>query len=370
MVRKSRREEVIGKWDVPLIYNCLGKTLKISCFDDVHMTDLTSLLKEPKQLAREGKFDEAIESYTKDIGRMTSNAVTLHGDASPERSGMLAALLNGRGVMHRMKRDYVLASNDYLCALDISESVHHAEQSALSWVNIADLNRVWEGDFAKAHSNLDEGLALAPYGSLVDAQARDQRGLVFAGQKLFDCALAAYDDARRVAEELFEKEPEDEDVQNRLGQILHHIGAAYVYASDSAKFEDAYRSQQKALRIFETLHDAAGIANTVSTMGHLALAAGRYEEVIKIGERAWDLVTAMKYERGVRTVALNLAEAHLQQGRMEEAQPYLAALEENIGQLGDNDAVLMDPQFQRVVRLLEGGAAPDGRLAALIMRFS
>lgn len=324
------------------------------------MTTLIEILDGAKNLAREGKFDEAIEAYTSGIRRER-----VESDGS-----MMAALCNGRGVIHRMKRDYALAWNDYFDALASSKHVDDDEQSALSWVNIADLNRIWYGDFAEAHSRLDEALALVPYGSLVDAQARDQRGLVFVGQKEFNCALAAYDGARSVAEELFEKTPDDEDVQGLLGRILQHTGAAYVYAEDTGKFDEACASQERALELFEKLGDGVGIANTVATMGHLALAAGRYDEVVEIGERAWGIVKEMDYRRGMRTVALNLAEAHLQQTETIKVVPYLEALEADIDSLGDNDAGLMEAQFKRICDLYGGHTFQAGIFDKVYERFS
>ncbi len=323
------------------------------------MTDITTLLKEPRRLAREGKFDGAADAYQSIIEQLDNRAY-----------GARAVIANERGVIARMKRDYTLALDWYDLALDLSKRAGDNVQSALAFINMADIDRVAHNDAACAHANLDEALSYAPHGSLVDAQARDQRGLVFVGQRIFDCALESYQCAQDIAEQLFETDPEDKDVQNRLGQILHHIGAAYVHAKDTSRFDAAYASQQKALEIFEKLRDAAGIANTVSTMGHLALAAGRYDEVVAIGERAWGLVTNMAYERGIRTVALNLAEAHLQLAQPAKAEPYLAALEENIGQLGDNDAALMEAQFKCVIDLYRGHAISEERLESVLRRFS
>lgn len=324
------------------------------------MTTLIEILDGAKNLAREGKFDEAIEAYNSGVRR-----ARLDRDHS-----IRVACFNGRGVMHRMKQDYNLAQYDYFAALNLSKRAGNNEQSALSWVNIADLHRVWHGDFAKAHSSLDEALSFAPNGDTVDAQARDQRGLVFVGQKLFDCALAAYDGARSVAEELFEMNPGHEEIEGILGRILQHTGAAYVYAEDTGKFDEAYASQERALELFEKLGDGAGIANTVATMGHLALAAGRHKEVIKIGERAWGIVKEMDYRRGMRTVALNLAEAHLQQTETIKVVPYLEALEADIDSLGDNDAGLMEAQFKRICDLYGGHTFQAGIFDKVYERFS
>ena len=75
----------------------------------------------------------------------------------------------------------------------------------------------------------------------------DQRGLVFIAQGDYSSAIQAYKKARGVCEDLMQSKPGDEDIENRFGQVVHHLGVAYVFLNEPERVDEAYESQITAL---------------------------------------------------------------------------------------------------------------------------
>jgi tetratricopeptide (TPR) repeat protein len=322
------------------------------------MLERKALLDAAKALELEGDNEEADKCLT-----------ALIELALPSKDPSLAALYNRRGVARRMMGQYEDARSDFIAALDVSPD---DEPKSLAYVNIADILRVGYSDFPKAHTTLCEALTFTTPGSLNHAKAVDQRGLVFVAQEEYDCAIASYKVARGICETLMKKTPnDDEDVQNRFGQIVHHLGVAYVKSQDPDKVEEAYESQQTALDMFVKLGDQCGISNSVFTIGEIALIKKDYDEAIAQYERGRDIVNKSGYARGIVPFALHLAEAHLAKGEMEKAVPYLERFRDGVlnKEITEHDIGVMKDGFNRMMeeQYIPSGLEVEGILDLMLV---
>jgi tetratricopeptide (TPR) repeat protein len=270
---------------------------------------LIKILEKAKGLEVQGKYKEADD--------VLSMAITqLQSSQRPD----IAKLLNQRGIVRRMLERYDDSFKDYESALKVEPE---KEQKALAYMNMADIYRVAKKDFGEAHTSLDEALTYAGNSTLMHAKAVDQRGLVFIAQKEHDSAIASYKKARDICEKLLKEQPENQSIQNRLGQIIHHLGVAYVLSEDPSKVDEAYNSQLSALETFTKLGDQQGIVNTITTIGKIALIKNNPGEAIAQYEKAWVILQKTKYNRAIIGLALDLAEAYLKKGDLIKAKPYL-----------------------------------------------
>jgi len=246
---------------------------------------------------------------------------------------------------------YDEALSDYNAAFEVSES---DEQKALACVNVADIQRVAQSKLSAAHCSIDEALTYCTNGSLMHAKAVDQRGLVFVAQKDYPSAIDAYKRARVVCEDLLNSETMDADTANRFGQIIHHLGVAYILLDNPEMVDEAYDSQINALAIFSELGDRQGVVNTVSTLGKIAMIEKDYGEAIKKYEQARGILEETGYSRAITSLSLNLAEAHLQE-EPEQATPYLKRFRDSIlkKELTDQDIQGMQDQFNNMARLYD-----------------
>lgn len=302
------------------------------------MADITTLLEEAKKLEVKGKYSEANDILTGAITHAQSN------------EPLLASLFNHRGIVNRMLMQYDNAFSDYQTALKFGLD---NEQRAFAHINMADIYRVAHSNFDAAHKCLDDALNYVEDGTLMHIKAVDQRGLVFVGQKDYDSAISSYEKARDICEKLLKSNSENKDIQNRFGQIVHHLGVAYLLLGDKNKVEDAYKSQLTALDTFIKLGDQQGIVNAVTTLGRIALIKKNYDETIVKYRKAWDILTDTEYKRGITSLALHLAEAYLNKEEKEKAVPYLKRFRDGIlgEEITNHDRNLLKDRFDNLLEL-------------------
>ncbi len=257
---------------------------------------LEGILGQAKQLEREAKYQDGKALLTSSI------------EESLTSFGYVSKLFNARGLFNRMLRDYESAFKDYEEALRFAQT---DEDRALVYINMADIHRVGRKDTAAAHVALDYALSHVKPGSLRDAQASDQRGLIFHGDKQFPQAIAAFSRALDVCQTLADENKGNSDIENRLAQIWHHFGPTYVELKDDTKITTAYISQLHALEVFMRQSDQQGIINCVTVMGRICLINKNYDEAIKHYTEAAAVLEKTGYERAKTTLHLHLAEAYL-----------------------------------------------------------
>lgn len=303
------------------------------------MASLKELLEQGETLEVQGKYEDAHQCLTDAIEQ-----------ARPTNDNILAELLNHRGIVKRMLEDYDGAFIDYQTVFDASPS---DEQRALAHINIADIQRVAKSDFDAAHVSLDEALTYVENSSIIHAKAVDQRGLVFVGQKDYTSAIACYRRAKEICEILIEKIPDDKELLNRFGQVVHHLGAAYVFLNDPEKINDAYESQITALDIFSKLGDQQGIVNCVTTIGRIVMIKEDYEGAIEPYDKAMKILEKTGYQRAITCLNLHLAEAHLAKGNSGDGKRILEEFRSGVlqGNLTEHDLGLIKDRFVHVKSL-------------------
>jgi len=316
------------------------------------MASLVQRLEEAKELEVGGKWAEAEDLLTSLIGTCSdapsnSSAVTC----------LLAITYNQRGIARRMLEKYDDAFADYEEAFKVSPD---NEQKAFACVNMADIHRVASSDFGAAHVALDDALTYAENGSSMHAKATDQRGLVFMGQADHNSAIASYKKARDICEKLLDSQPDDKDVKNRFGQVVHHLGVAYVASEDPDLEDEAYASQMSALDIFMDLGDQQGMVNAMTTLGRISLIKGGAEGALEQYQKAWGILEETGYNRAISTLALDIAEAKLMLNPLDDVTPYLERFGDGVlsGEVTDHDMGVLKDQLTRVVnRYLDSGLA-------------
>ena len=272
----------------------------------------------------------------------------------------ISILLNQRGIVRRMLEQYDAAFNDYEKAVRLSEISQDNEQRALAHINIADIYRVARNDFKSAHISLEKALKYAEKDSLVQAKAIDQQGLIFLAQKEHGLAIDSYKQARGICEKLLKSEPKSEDIANRFGQVIHHLGVAYVFSGKPELVEEAYQSQLSALETFTKLGDQQGIVNTVSTLGKIAMIKKDLDEALTQYSRAWKILEKTGYGRGITGLSLDIAEIYLTKEEPEEAMPYLERFSTGVKnhELSKHDIGLIKDQFDKVFEMYRQAGMP------------
>lgn len=312
------------------------------------LSELLDVLEKSRELEVKGKYQEA--------DRILSSALER---AEEFQDPIISTLYNQRGIVRRMLEEYDASFADYESALKANPP---KPQKALAYTNMADIYRVARSDFGAAHKSLDKAHESAEENSLMQAKAIDQRGLVLIAEEGYDMAINCYKQAREICESLLESEPENNDVRNRFAQTVHHLGVAYVLSGKPKLVEEAYESQITALSTFVRLGDQQGIVNAVTTLGQIAMIKEDSKNAILQYGTAWEILEKTGYKRGITSLALNLAETHLQRAytigaarsnrEPERAIPYLDRFTKEVLKKGitPHDISLMKNQFDKVYR--------------------
>src|SRR3989344_4228436 len=236
-----------------------------------------------------------------------------------------AQLFNERGFTRRMlggkdKANYDLALQDFEAAL---ASNPDQEQAANAWINKADIYRVGKKEFLKAHLCLDEALTYTGNQTLLHAKALDQRGLVYAGQIDNNSAIVYYKRAKEIGEKLLATTPEDKEVQNRFGQVILHLGTAYVQLKDAGRVDEAYMEILSAFDIFQRQKDENGIVNAILVLGRISAIRNDYTTAAATYEQAMTHLNPDQDKRGVAVLSLHLGASYLELHDVRSAAPHL-----------------------------------------------
>jgi len=266
-------------------------------------------------------------------------------------------LFNERGFTRRMlgskdKSYYDLALQDFEAAL---ASNPDQEQAANAWINKADIYRVGKREFLKAHLCLDEALTYTGNQTLLHAKAVDQRGLVYAGQIDNNSAIVYYKRAKEIGEKLLATTPEDKEVQNRFGQVILHLGTAYVQLKDAGRVDEAYMEILSACDIFQRQKDQNGIVNAILVLGRISAIRNDYTAAAATYVQAMGHLNPEQDKRGVGVLSLHLAHAHIEQGQYSTAFDYLLTASEGVlqGDITAHDMGVLKDTWNRVAALGE-----------------
>lgn len=159
-------------------------------------------------------------------------------EAPKIEESLIAELHNRRGMARRMQENYAGSEADYQMALAITTD---PKQRALARINLADVRLVGFKDFTLAHASLDEALTFIDNGTLIHAQAVDQRGLIFRAEENYETALACYRRAITICEELLNLvlKPELESSPKPLRsssalEVMDHLVQVYQHQGETA----------------------------------------------------------------------------------------------------------------------------------------
>lgn len=262
---------------------------------------LAQILEESRQLENAGKRQEAVDYLSVEIE-----------EAKKKSSVFLADLFNQRGFVKRMMQKYDEAFKDYVQVSCFAQTI---DQIAAADINKADIHRVSKGDAPAAHASLDKALENAGRGTLLEAKALDQRGMVYDYiEKKFPEAIREYRRAQRICEDLLENQPDNKEVQNRFGQVILHLGYCYFETNDAALLPKAYEALNGALEIFQKHDDRQGIMNTVTSLGRLAMHHKDYDGALEQYDKAWKILEETQHKGAICSLHLHYAEAYLAEG--------------------------------------------------------
>ncbi|MEM0978690.1 MAG: tetratricopeptide repeat protein [Cyanobacteria bacterium P01_H01_bin.58] len=224
------------------------------------------LLSEGQDLARQGQFEAAIQTY--------ESALTLYQEVG-DRSGELFTLMN-LGLAHNNLGQYEQAIRFFEPALNLAREAATPEEQATQ--------RKLEGDTLG-------GLALA-YREL--------------GQ--YEQAIALFREQIPILRELEDRFGE--------GRALGRLGIAY---RESGQFEQAIEVLQQRIEIARAIGDRAGEGAGLGNLGLAYDGLGQYEQAIAAyGQRL--IITRELGERDRESLTLgNLAETYVSLGQIEKA---------------------------------------------------
>ncbi len=338
----------------------------------VEMTTIKDLLAEGKALPP----PEAEKHFTRTIEQ-----------AEREKSPLLAELYNRRGISRRMLGWFDESHNDYRQAFIYAggKEPEAKKQKVSALINIADVQRVGGRNFAKAHITLDEALTFAEWGSLMHAQAVDQRGLLFRAEGDYVNALAYYNEAIQICEHVLKQfkaghpqdNPEELEAKDRLGQIHQHLGEAafeqYQEVKSPRLLRQAYQSQEKVIEIFSGMKNQLHpVVSAHKMMGLIDLEKNDTDSALEHLREACRMAKEVtKYPRSVGIISLYVAEVYLIKGNSGEAVSYLNTFRDHIldGSIPAHDYKIIAPTYQRVMRQCESALIKVEGLEGLKEKF-
>ncbi len=303
---------------------------------------IEEIVQQAEGIKKSQGVDAAIEFYTGKLSGMV------------ESDNDVARMLNARGFLRRIKKEYEIALIDY------EEALGHSRNNDLSseiLINKADSLR-FLGRYAEAHSSIDNVFSKIRNNYLIAAKARRQKGLIFVKEGKFNDALTQYIDAISCIEsQIYFKEHNNPTSQTLRvkAEVLEPLGSLYVGPlKDVSKAEEAYALFKESLDISLKLDNEQNIVNAVRGLGKVAMMTGKPEEAIPHYETAWNILQKTQYGRSITTTALLLTEAHLANNDPEKARPYLAKFIDDMQNLkkpdADNDH--RRPHFENVLKMI------------------
>lgn len=276
------------------------------------MTNLTDLLEEAKLLNQKPKSPKdrikAEEKYTLliDLAQRADDPI-------------LAAGLNGRGLVRRMIAKRSEAYVDFLAAFSTAQD---DDQRAEALLGQADIHRVHHGNVPAAHQALDDTLEYAGEGTLLAAKAHDFRGMLREyNEQRFSEAIESYIKGRTIGEELVRKEPQNKDYHNRLAQIGMHL--ANCYFMTGSDLDKAVESGLDALKSFREMGDTTEIINALVIVARIAHGAKDLDQALSLYQESLDLANRIQYDRAIVPIDLEIAGVYLDLDKKEEAVPHL-----------------------------------------------
>ena len=307
-----------------------------------------------------GKLDDAVAYLTKAI------------EADPENPSVLARAHNNLGIVHRMKKEWSLAAEEF------AEALRHEPDTALIHHNLAEafFN---QGDLARAKSSCRRAVRIQPnyapaqylLGSLLHkegkldqaaghyqqavlarpgfARAHFDLGRVFAAKSDFVQAAKHY---RRA----LEARPDWAEAHNRLGVALQFLG----------KLPEAEQQYRRAIQL------APGLAEAYSNLGIVLDMRGRPEQARKQFNRAIEVSPdyhEAHYNLGVLSMRTrNIDQATIHFRRAVRVKPDYAEAHYGLAQSleGQADLAQAGRHYERVVALRPRHVAALNSLARLL----
>lgn len=349
------------------------------------MLNLEELLAQGRKLPwaeQEAHFTEVIESIPVVAPKVEET--------------LIAELYNHRGRARRMQGNYTDSKADYQMALAITTD---PDQRALARINLADVHRVGFKDFSQAHASLDEALTFIDNGTLIHAQAVDQRGLIFRAEGNYETAFACYRRAISICEELLSLDlkpnPDDQkseegsikvlssssalEVMDRLVQVYQHRGEAafelYKENREVSPLRLAIESEEKVMELstkYQLPNSTNSVYNARTMLGLITLESGDAEQALNYQLSALDYAGVMGSQRSIGVSSLYVAECFYTLNKGQDAVTFLRIFCDRIadGSIPADDYSIIGPKVKNILRLCQGAGSSWLGFEELIKRFS
>ncbi len=344
------------------------------------MSTIEDLLEKGKTLSwgeQEAEFTALLQGY---------NLV----EAPKIEESLIAELHNRRGMARRMQENYAGSEADYQMALAITTD---PKQRALARINLADVRRVGFKDFSLAHASLDEALTFIDNGTLVHAQAVDQRGLIFRAEENYETALACYRRAINICEELLnlDLKPEREDspkplrsssaaeVMARFVQVYRHQGEAafdlYKKNGEVSPFRLAIESEKKVIELstkYQLPNSADSIINAKNMLGLIYFESGEVQRALDYQLSALDYAGVLGSQRSIGISSIYVAECLFSLKRDQEAFTFLKIFRDKIadGSIPAQDYSTIEDKVRNILRLCQNAGSSLSGFEEITKKFS
>ena len=310
-------------------------------------------------------------------------------EAPKIEESLIAELYNRRGIARRTLGNYDGSVNDYQLALAITTDPN---QRALARINLADVHRMGFKDFSQAHASLDEALTFIDNGTLIHAQAVDQRGLIFQAEGNYETALACYRRAISICEELLNLDlpKENDDLQrslrsssaleamDRLVQAYQHQGEAafdlYRKNKEVSPLRLAIESEEKVMEL-STKSQQPNSMNTLykarQRLGLISFESGEVQKALDDQFSALDYAGLIGSQKDIGISSLYVAECLFSLGRSQEAVPHLKRFQDSVvdGIIPRQDYFILKPKVKNTMDLIQRAGLSLFGFAEVAKRF-
>ena len=214
------------------------------------------------------------ENYPDSSYALTEKGILL-ARAAGDQVGMIDLLIS-RGAYHWTRNNYIPAIEDYNQAISLSRQWKRKKGIYRSLIN---LGQVYSklGDYPRAIEYFLTGIALGDSIHSENSRAYNSLAVAYRKSSNYEQAIAALQESIRLLNAT------DNKVTGLTGGIYANLGNVFL---DTGDLDKAMYYQQKALHIFDSLHQYRGMVICYNNISEVLVHQKRFSEALKWSQKS------------------------------------------------------------------------------------
>ncbi len=289
-------------WLILLLFNLFPATVIFS-----QEPDKDPLLLRADSLLDEGKYDSALEIYTK--------FVESKKDSRQGRNEAIAACAGKIGLCYYQLDRYTEAIEWFQEALAVQRENGDLESVANTLNNIG-LNYKMRGNYDKAIEFYEQTIRIdEELGKGNDiAKTLNNIGMVYRNWGKYDRAIEYFERSLRLRTTLNDRAG--------MSKSLNNLGLVY---SEWQKFDQAILNFRESLKIEQSLNNTGEIAIRMNNLGRVYFFMKQYDTALAYFERTLEIQVKNQDQDQIAMSYNNIGKVYLNQGKFEKAREYMGS---------------------------------------------